>query len=53
MQYSQGSLVFSLFFCFYLCCFAWGKEAEMGLVRIINVLVPTKIDLLPHLKWQR
>ena len=28
LQYSQGSLFFDL----YLCCFAWGKEAEMGLV---------------------
>ena len=48
MQYSQGSLRFSLFFDFYLCRFAWGNGAEMGLVVISIVLAPTKIDLLPH-----
>ncbi len=52
MQYSQGSLGFSLLFPFYLCCFAWGNGAEMGLVKIINVPVPTKIDHLPHPNWQ-
>ena len=51
LQYSQGSLGFSLLFPFYLCCFAWGNGAEMGLVVIINVPVPTKIDHLPHPKW--